>query len=131
MIQKQKLIVSIPYIIVLAILLYTWTKILTIDYFATLKHEIGLGACLLNLLLYFFRYKYAVIFTGVILVLATFNQLALFPDIESASFFIKIAGKELSTPNIQWKSMLILILYLILVFSFRLTVWNKGRQRIQ
>lgn len=112
------IIISIPFIILLGIISSTWVNILTTDYFATPKHYAALGAGFFNAVLYLYRYKYAVLITGLILILATFNQLALFPSIESTSYSITIRGNELSTPSIQVKSLMLLIVYLILISSF-------------
>lgn len=107
---------------VIVVMCFTWGKILMTDYFATQKHYAALSACLLNALLYLFRFRYAVLITGLTLLLTTFNQLALFPAIERTSFFVKIGGNELSTPAVNIKSLALLITYLIILFSFRQTL---------
>lgn len=125
MFKNKRIILWAPFIILGLIVLYTWFKILTTEYFATLKHQIALGLFLLNFVLYTFRFKYGVLLTGVILVLATFNQIAIYPDIESTSFFIKIAGAEFATPSIQWKTFFLFILYLFIVISVWRDIFGK------
>ncbi|MBO9566912.1 MAG: hypothetical protein J7621_29340 [Niastella sp.] len=103
----------LPFLAVCIILCYTWFTIATTDFSATWKHQLALGAAIVNLLIYFRNFKYGLIFTGVFLVLATFNFLGLLPEIAFTSYFVTIAGKEFSTPAIQTKSLLLLIGYLI------------------
>lgn len=111
--DKKKLIQCIPILTLTGTLSYTWYIIMTTDYFATLKHQIAIGLFLLTLILYFIRFKYGIIFTGIILILSTFNAIAIFPVIISSSYFIRIGDTEISTPSIQWKSFLLLITFFV------------------
>jgi hypothetical protein len=90
-----------------------WYVIIATEYCATLRHKTGLVLCLINLIVYFFRFKWGIFLTGGMLILSTLNFLAFFPDIASSSFFIKIGGKRFETPSIQGKSLLLLINYFI------------------
>jgi len=94
-------------------LVYTWYIIMTTDYFATLKHQVAIGLFLAALILYFIKFKYGIIFTGLFFILATFNAIVIFPVIISSSYFVKIGDTEISTPSIQWKSFLLLILFFV------------------
>ena len=107
------------------ILLYTWFKIVTTEYYATLRHQIALALFLLNFVLYAVRFKYGVLFTGVLLILTTFSQVAIYPDIKSTSFFIKIGGAELVAPGIQWESFFLLVFYLFIVIFVWRDVFKK------
>ncbi|MGF7232791.1 hypothetical protein [Arachidicoccus sp.] len=111
--NKKKFIQILPILILGGILIYTWFIIITTDYFATIKHQIGLGVFLAILAFYFLKFKYGIFFTGIYLLLASFNIIAIFPVIISSSYFVKVGGMEISTPPIQWKAVLLLILFLI------------------
>jgi len=124
--RQSRLVVYIPFIILLSIVLYTWIRILSTDYSSTLKHQIALGLCLINALLYFRWVKYAIVLTGIILILATFNFLALFLEIESTSYFVKISGHEFSSPRLQGKSVLVLLLYLVIMLYYRRIIFRSS-----
>ncbi|MRG44198.1 hypothetical protein GFS24_03685 [Chitinophaga sp. SYP-B3965] len=96
----------------------TWIEIFPVAQYATIRHFIALALVILNLGLYFFSFRYAVLMTGVILLLATFDLAAFTNQVKSDAFYITIAGLEISTPFIQGWSLLILIIFLILNFKF-------------
>jgi len=96
------------------VLCYTWYTILSSDYFATQKHKITLLAFGIVLVSFLFDFVYGILLAGVFLLLATFNVLAIFPSLSATSYFIKIAGREFSTPSIEWTAFLLLIVYLAL-----------------
>ena len=114
--NRQKLLYIVPFIILLIFVSFTWGKILSTEHYPTLRHSIGLGLVIINLLFYFFRFDFAIFFSGLLILLGVFNLLVFFPNIETTSYFIKIGGKELATPNIQWKMLLLFLLYCILIF---------------
>jgi hypothetical protein len=130
--MKQAARVS-PFLLTGIILIYTWYIILTTEYFATTRHVIALILFGINALLYFLRFRYAILLTGVILILATLNLLAFFPDITSTSYFVKIGNVEIGTPSIQWQPLLILIFYCIVNFSFFVDVYveYKDKKRVK
>jgi len=68
---------------------------------------------LANALFYFKNYKWAIIFTGVILVLATVNLLTLYAATQT--FYIIIAGVQM--PEIQPWSLLLLVVYGIVNYN--------------
>jgi hypothetical protein len=110
----SKFIHIIPYLIICIILVYTWYTIITSDYYATTKHQIALGIAIINLFIYLLRFKFGVIVSGLLLFFAAFNFIALFPNIVTSSYFIRILGKEIATPSINWKSLVLMILYFVL-----------------
>mgnify|MGYP001544669758 FL=1 len=116
--MKSRIIRIVPFAIVCVIMAFTWVNILTTEYFATLRHQVALVLVSLNLVLFFFNYKYAILFTGLILLLATFNLLAFFPSIESSAYFIRFGSKEVYAPSIQPRSLLLLLLYLGINFKY-------------
>jgi hypothetical protein len=78
-----------------------------------LKHQAALVLVVLNLLLFFISNKYATLLTGGILLLATFNLLAFFPEIVSTIFGLG----NMKIPAIQGKSFLLLLLYVVINFK--------------
>ena len=123
--MKLKFIRIVPLAIVCVIMAFTWVNILTTDYFATLRHQVALVLVCLNLVLFFLNYKYSILFTGLILLLATFNLLAFFPSIESSAFFIRFGSKEIYAPSIQPRSLLLLLLYLGINFKYLYTSFSS------
>ncbi|MCC6286427.1 MAG: hypothetical protein IT249_00945 [Chitinophagaceae bacterium] len=121
--KRKKIKLILPYLLTVIVLIYTWSIIVTTDYYATLKHQIALILALINLGAYFFKFDYGVMFTGILLLLATFNLIALFPDIVSSSYFIRIAGKQISTPTIQGRSLLLMIIFLVINSGYLIEVY--------
>lgn len=127
--NKNKLIQVTPTLILAGVLTYTWYIITTTDYVATIKHQIGLVALSAIIVFYFFKFKYGILSTGVYLVLATFNVIAIFPITVSSSYFIKIGGTKISTPPIQWKAVLLLIIFLICVERYLKNLYIEYRNK--
>jgi len=82
---------------------------------------------LANGILYFKSYKWAVLFTGVILLLATFNLLTFYA--ETQTFGFSVAGVQ--SPEIQPWSLLLLVVYGIVNYNL-LVDWyldyKEGKQ---
>jgi hypothetical protein len=90
---------------------------------AVARHYIALALFAFNLWLYFSRFRIAVVLTGVIFLLATFNLLAFFPAIGWQRFSFSIGSLEISTPAMQWQPLLLLILYLAINTMFLFDVY--------
>ena len=115
--------------IVGVILAITWVNIATTDYYATIKHWLALTLVMINVGVCFYRFTYGVIMLGVILLLGTLSLIAFFPQIESTSYFIRIGNKEISTPHIQWKLLLMLVYYFICNASFLIDLYAEYKER--
>ena len=90
----------------------------------------ALALVLVNTMLYFVRYKQALLLTGIILALATFNLMAFFPAV--TTYGLTIAG--VNSPEIQMFSLLVLFVYVVINFNFlvdwRLD-WKEEKTRRQ
>lgn len=111
--MKKRIVSSIPFLIISLIVLYTWFQIITTEYIATWRHYVALALVVINVGLYFVRYKQAVLLTGIILILATVNLLSFFTIIQTSG--LTIMG--VSTPEIQLKSLLLLVIYCAINFN--------------
>ncbi|HEX9513364.1 MAG TPA: hypothetical protein VF939_22895 [Puia sp.] len=111
--MKKRIISSIPFLIISLIVLYTWFEIITTEYIATWRHYVALTLVAINAALYFVKYKKAVLLTGIILILATFNLLSFFTIIQT-SF---LGFGSVTTPEIQLKSLLLLVIYCAINFN--------------
>jgi hypothetical protein len=103
----------IPFFVLSLIVIFTWFQILTTENAATWKHYAGLSLLIINGVVYFFNHKLAVLLTGLILILATFNLLAFFTITETS--FIRVG--KIETPEIQLKSLLLLVIYFVINFN--------------
>lgn len=126
--NRKKVIPIVPILILAGILSYTWFIIATTNFLATIKHIIGLGLFLAATVLYAFKFKYGIIFTGIFLILASFNVIAIFPAIKSSSYFVKIGEVEIATPFIQWKAVLLLILFFACTWRFLYDLYIKNKR---
>jgi hypothetical protein len=117
--MKKKILLRIaPFFLLCVICAYTWYVIITTDYAATTKHTIALILVLVNLILHFITFRFAIILTGVLLVLSMFNLLFFFPDFITSSYFLGIGSFEVNTPPIEWRIVWLLIFYLIVNVTY-------------
>ncbi|MEO6229200.1 MAG: hypothetical protein ABJB11_06935 [Ferruginibacter sp.] len=107
---KQKRLVLIPLIIIAAMLIYCWGIILTTEILATWRQYIGLLLFFILAFLFLKNIVAAIISTGLYLLLATFNLLAMTPTITVSG--IRIGA--ISTPPVQLISLGLFILYFCL-----------------
>lgn len=127
--NKMKIVRLIPFIILWILLITTWISIWKGNYIGTLKHQIALMMLIINLVVYFFRFKLSLMLTGLILILLTFNLIAVSFRIEATSFYFGIGGIELSTPYIQGWSLLLLILYLCINLNYVLATLKELKRK--
>ena len=111
--KKQNIIQILPIVICSIVLIWTWTLVINGSVLAVMKHWLGLACFIINIVCYLFQFKIGLVFTAIFLLLATFNLVAIFPDVVSSSVFIRLGKKELETPSIQGRSLLLLLLYMI------------------
>ncbi len=108
--KKQRIQILTPIIVIACFMIYTWYNILFTEYGATWRHYIGLVFFLLLVFLFFKNYIKAMVATGIFLLLATFNALAITVAITTSS----VAFLSMSTPPVQLLSLGIFIIYFIL-----------------
>jgi len=94
--MKTKLINAIPFLIIRFVVLYSWFEIISTEHIATWRHYVALTLIAINAVLYFVRYKPAVLLKGLILILARFNLPSFFTKIQTSG--LTIMG--VSTPAI-------------------------------
>jgi len=112
--MKKRIINSIPFLIVGIIVLYAWVQIMTTEYAATWRQYVALALVGINAVLYFVKFKHAILLTGVILLLATFNLLSFFTVVQTS--YMRIVN--VTTPEIQLKSLALLVIYGVINFNF-------------
>lgn len=123
--MNKRLVPLIPFLLITAIMIYTWSNLLFGDYIIQVAQWLGLGFYFLTLFIYFGNFKYGTLMTGVTLFIATFNVISFFADIMYISFGAGFGDNNIYTPGIQPFSLLILILYIIINFSFLKNFWEE------
>jgi cell division protein FtsW (lipid II flippase) len=113
MMTRQRFFLYIPLTIVVGLLIYCWTIIISTDVLATWRHYVGLGLFLFLMFFFIQSFKLAAIGTGFYLLLATFNVLSI--TAETSTSWLRIGPIE--TPPIQLLSLGIFILFAILNFD--------------
>lgn len=116
-----------PLVVVFGILSYTWYTILTTDCFATTKHYVALMLFMVCINLCFINFNAALILAGIFLFLASFNIIAIFPEIKSSSYFVRIGSQEFATPSIQWATFAIFLCYMIINISYFVNMGNPNK----
>lgn len=112
--RMKNLLRVLPFIVISLFVSYSWYMIFRKEYNAGNKQILGLILCLANGIIYFYKFRIGIAFTGIVLLLATFNGVGFFNVIEFNSFFLKISKLKVITPNIQLKSLLLLIFYFVI-----------------
>jgi hypothetical protein len=108
--KRRKLIASLPFFIIVALLINTWYKFWSGEYEASLIHYITMVLVVINGALLAIRFKPALLMTGAILVFASLGLLYFF---DYYSPRLTIFG--LTIPFDGW-SFLILIIYIAVNF---------------
>lgn len=122
---KFKIFRSTPFIILFSVVLNTWILFLSTDYVASWRHYLLLALLLTNSVLYFTRFKQALLLTGIILILCTFYLLPPFITLESS--FIKIG--PVFVPWIEYWSFLILIIYFVINFNLLIEFYLDFKEK--
>lgn len=110
---QRRLIGLLPFLVLCSMTAYTVYFILDQNTVPLLRHISGFVLIAANAILYFFSFRYGRRFTGIILILATFNLAAFSPEIQWDSFGLRFGNFMLSTPGIQWQSFALLLFYLL------------------
>lgn len=116
-VKRQKLFSLLPFIVLCVVILYTCVEIIATDYAASLRHYLAMAIMFCNGVLYFTKYRLAIIFTGIILILATFDMLAFFSVVKTYYWSVNIADKSISTPGIQLVPLIVLVVYCLINFN--------------
>ena len=93
-----------------------------------LKQQIALVSAIINLLLYLIRFKYGMLATGILLLLATFDLLRLFPVVTIFNNSIQISDVKLRAPVIELESLLLTVLYFILNKRYLISVYHDYKK---
>lgn len=116
--DTKKLIHLLPFLLLLLLVLYTSYSIIFQNNFISIKHIIGLSLIIFNSTLYFYKFKFGVIVTGIIYILSMLNVIALFPTIIYKSYFLRIGDIKISTPFLEVRIIIFFVIYMILNYSF-------------
>ena len=130
-ITKQKILASIPLIIIFCIITYTWGIILFTDILATWRHYVGLILFIPLPWLLIKNVKLAIKATGVYLILGILSLLTLTPGIVGDTFSIGQGSSWLSTPSFNLLSFGLFVLYCILNFDTLANMYLDYRERKQ
>jgi hypothetical protein len=109
----KKLLTLIPFLILIGISIYAIIEFISTPYVATWQHYLAFCLTGINGILYFVRFRPAVLATGIILVLGTINLLSFFP--ETVTSGLRFGSFE--TPRIQLSMLGLLVLYIFLEFD--------------
>jgi hypothetical protein len=113
---RMNFFTAIPIIILLCISIYGLIDVLREGYLLGARNYIAFLLFIIDVYFWFKKYRISILFTGLILALATFNLIVFTPQITGNSFGIG----PVHTPYINLLSLGILFLYLILHFNFLL-----------
>lgn len=118
--KREHVLLLIPYLALWIKTLPAWITFCTTEYVATWEHLLALVLLLINLVLYYWRFRVGVMMTGGILLLTSFHLLT-FGFIRSrTSVSITWMGKTGETPPIEAVAFLLLLLWIIIHLVYAL-----------
>jgi hypothetical protein len=121
--QVKKIIRLIPIILLTVCMIYSFYQFMTDNYVFSLKHKIGMGLLLVNIVVYFFNVKYGIIGTGIYLSIGFFNLMAIFPTIRTFWFTF--------SPTLQLDYFLFLLLYFCCVGSYLINLYLDHKEKVK
>lgn len=121
----KKLIRLVPFFILLVLTVSGWIEILTVTHVAMVRHLIGAGLVLVNIVLYFFSFRTGVLLTGIILLLATINLAAFTASITTKQYWFGISEFRLTLPAFQPLALLLLVIFLVFNLKYLLEAFRK------
>ena len=108
--KKNNWRIILPLLVITVLNIHCWTVILTTNILATWRQYLGLLLFLVLIAVFFKNRSTAIVGTGVYLLLATFNIVAITPEIKVGWFAIG----PVSTPPLQMLSLIIFAGYFVL-----------------
>jgi hypothetical protein len=121
---KKKILILIPILIIATVLVFTWLVFLGGYYLSRMEHYAGLVLFLIVLILFFIDSKLALIGTGIFLLCASINLIAITTSI--SIFTINIF--PLSLLPIQPLSLGLLVIYLIVNGKLLIDIYLDYRE---
>ena len=100
-IKLKRLIQILPFAVLLVLVAIGWWRILNITHLARVRNGIAAILVLINLLMFLFSYRLAILFTGIILLLCTLNLASFTLEIRTESYSLSFGGFSVSTPEFQ------------------------------
>lgn len=116
--MKSKILKASPTVVLGILLVYTFIDYLTSDVKIDYRVWIALLLYLTNIILYFFKFRYGVMFTGIVLVLATFMIAKFLPTLFSGMMSLDIEDSSVSIPYLEIRMFLLLVIYIIINRQF-------------
>lgn len=110
--KHSKVYQLLPFIIMGIILCYSFYCFIFEIYGYSMRHILALVLFLANIIVYRIKFRIGILITGVLILFSIFNAITLFPSVFSFYLFIN-PGVRLSTPGIDLRVLLLLILYCI------------------
>lgn len=121
----NKILRILPFVALLVFTVITWTDILTVTHVAKIRHLIGGGLVIINIIVYFFSLRIGVLLTGITLLLATINFAAFTRAIVTKQYWFGPPDFRLTLPVFQPLALLLLIIFLIFNLKYLLHVFKK------
>ncbi len=116
--MNWKKILSIsPFLIIGIIISSTWMNILLYDEPYSWKIIVGVTIFVINFILYFLRFNWGIVFTGVYLLCIIFGAAAITYEIHYESWGIGIGNINLSTPKMDVRFLLLFGYYIIINYN--------------
>ena len=117
----NKAIRILPFAILLVFTIIAWNDILTVTHVAKIRHLVGGGLVIINIIVYFFSLRIGVLLTGITLLLATINLAAFTSTIVTKQYWFG----PLTLPVFQPLALLLLAIFLVFNLKYLLRAFKR------
>lgn len=121
----KKILRLVPFSILLVFTVLAWVEMLTVTHVAKIRHLIGGGLVLVNIVLYFFSFRVGVLLTGITLLLAAINLAAFTASIKTSQYWFGPSEFRLTLPAFQPLAMLLFVIFLVFNLKYLLVAFKK------
>lgn len=123
--MKKEIIQLLPFIVLCVMVVICGYTLLQNNFVPSEKHILAYLLVFCNILTYFFNRKLGLIFTGVSLIMASFNLISVTAIHVQHSYFFRIGSMKLSLPYINLISLGVFCLYLIVNHELITEVYRR------
>ncbi len=110
-----------PFAILLVFTIIAWHEILSVTHVARIRHLIGGGLVVINIIVYFLSLRIGVLITGIILLLTTINLAAFTTTIMTRQYWFG----PITFPVFQPVGLLLLLIYLVFNLRYLIRAFKK------
>lgn len=115
--KRKYVYILVPLLTAVFLLVNAWISIFTKNYIPQISHYLAVIFILPPFIFLLNRFNWSVLYTGVYLLLTTFNVFSLSADLSSNQFCFGASPNQVCTPGVNLPSLGVLVLFLIFNYT--------------